>query len=109
MLVFLTAFSVFNLFAGAAAAAKAVHLATPEGRERWASQRLYRVASALAITLPLVALCGTGLAWLGWRNGEAGAAPWVLAPVLWLILFGILFTLVDLAEDGILGNGLKRR
>jgi hypothetical protein len=31
----------------------------------------------------------------------------LIAPILWLVLMGLLFAIVDFAEDGILGNARK--
>jgi hypothetical protein len=109
MFVFLTAFSLFNLFAGTASLAKAMRLVAPRGRARWASRRLYAIAVALAFSFPLVCLVATGAAWSLVNGGADRAAPLVLTPIAWLIAFGILFTVVDVAEDGVLGNGLKPR
>jgi hypothetical protein len=32
----------------------------------------------------------------------------LLAPILWLLLMGLLFAIVDFAEDGVLGNARTR-
>ena len=34
--------------------------------------------------------------------------PILLAPILWLVLMGVVFAIVDFAEDGILGNARSR-
>lgn len=111
MTLLLIAMSVFNFCAGFAALKRAFRLVTPEGRARWASRRLYGIAVFVAWSLPVIALIATIWAW---RLTQGQAAHWALpmmfAPVGWLILWGILFAIVDVAEDGELdfGRGPKR-
>jgi hypothetical protein len=31
----------------------------------------------------------------------------LLAPILWLVLMGVMFAIVDFAEDGVLGNARR--
>ena len=47
---------------------------------------------------------------LGARSRRATrlALPLMLAPILWLLVMGLVFAIVDFAEDGILGNARVR-
>ena len=109
MLVFLFAFSAFNVILGYAALRRAQKLAAPEGRAWWASKRLYRIAIFAAWTLPFVCVAATGAAWALNDAAAHWAAPAILAPVGWLLLMGVFFAVVDFAEDGVLdfGHGPK--
>lgn len=111
MIIFLVAFSAFNILLGLAALGRAQKLVTPEGRAWWASKRLYAIALFAGWTLPAVCVVATVWAWA--LNGDAPhwAAPMVLAPVGWLLLMGVFFAIVDFAEDGVLdfGHGPKRK
>lgn len=110
MTVFLLAFSAFDVILGYAALRRAQKLVTPDGRAWWASQRLYAIAVFAAWTLPFVCILSVGSAWA--LNDEAPhwAAPAILAPVGWLLLMGVFFAVVDVAEDGELdfGRGPRR-
>jgi hypothetical protein len=111
MTLFLAAFTVFNAFLAYAALRRAGKLMTPEGRDWWASKRLYSIACFAAWTLPAVCLAATAAAWLIQRAGVLHLAPpMILAPVGWLLLMGVFFAIVDFSEDGVLdfGRGPKR-
>lgn len=105
MTVFLLAFSAFNVILGYAALRRAQKLVTPEGRAWWASKRLYAIAVFAAWTLPFVCILATGAAWT--LNDEAPhwAAPAVVSPVGWLLMMGVFFAVVDVAEDGVMDFG----
>jgi hypothetical protein len=107
----LTALTVFNFCAGFAALKRAFRLVTAEGRARWASRRLYGIAVFVAWTLPIIALFASVWAWrLAQGLAAHFAAPMMFAPIGWIIIWGILFAIVDVAEDGVLdfGRGPKR-
>jgi hypothetical protein len=101
--VFLITLSAFNLFAAVAACGAALRLHEPEERARWTSARLYFVALILAWGLPMCSALGTAAAWMLGR----AAAPLVLAPVAWLLFMGVVFAVVDVAEDGVMDFGRK--
>ncbi len=105
MIVFLLAFSAFNVILGYAALRRAQKLVTPEGRAWWASKRLHAIAVFAAWTLPLVCILAVGAAWALNDVAAHWAAPVILAPVGWLLLMGIFFAIVDVAEDGVLDFG----
>ncbi|MGE3303378.1 MAG: hypothetical protein AB7M12_09720 [Hyphomonadaceae bacterium] len=109
MAIFLSAFTLFNLFAGLAACAVGARLLTGEERARWASRRLYAIALALCWGVGFTALTGTAAAWLLVEHGWDQGAPLVLAPIAWLLLTGVIFAIVDFAEDGVFdfGRGAK--
>jgi len=110
MIVFLTAFSAFNLSLAYAGLRRALRLGTPEGRAWWASGRLHAIAMFAAWTLPGVCGIATGAAWRLAFSASHWAAPAILAPIAWLLAMGLFFAIVDVAEDGVLdfGRGPKR-
>lgn len=99
--VFLIAFTGFNAVAGVAGMWRGVRLWSPSARQAWASKRLYILAVVISCMLPIIAGAFTILAWDSYVTGNVGhAAPFILAPLLWLIAMGLLFALIDFAEDG---------
>jgi hypothetical protein len=108
MFEFLVLFTIFNALVGLAALQRAFKLSTPQGRARWASARLYGIAVLVAWTLPILCIAATLGAWYLW-TAAAGhhAGPVMAAPVGWLLVWGLLFAIVDIAEDGIWGNWRK--
>lgn len=106
MSLFVTLLSLFNLALAAGASGSAVRLATAQGKAGFASRRLYWLAGLLCWTLPPVAVASTLGAWAAQRSDVPGlVAPLLLAPLAWLIAMGLLFAIVDLAEDGVLDFG----
>lgn len=111
MIVFLAAFSVFNVLLGYAALRRAEKLMSREERAAWVSPRLHAIAAFAAWSLPVLCAFATGAAW-SMEEGDRHWAPAViLAPVLWLLAMGAFFAIVDVAEDGVsdLGHGTLRR
>jgi hypothetical protein len=53
----------------------------------------------------VAALAGTVIGWSQYHAGRAEGALIVLGPLAWLILLGIVFAVVDVAEDGKLDFG----
>ncbi len=104
MIVLLTAFSLFHVFAGAASLGLAVRLLTAEERARWRSVAALRVAQAGAWVYPLLSLCASLLAWRAFDDARAEAAPLILAPLAWLLVMGAVFALIDFLDDGVIGN-----
>lgn len=104
MLVLLWAFSAFNAIVGTASLGTAVRLMTAGERARWRSKTLLTIAAILAWTFPAAALAGVAAAWTHYQAGQQGAIPIILAPIGWLLAMGLVFAVVDFAEDGIIGN-----
>jgi len=108
MIVLLTAFTLFNLVAAAASLGGAARLLTTEERAHWRSKTLLLIAALLAWSFPIAALGGTALAWRHYESGQHDAIPIILAPLLWLIVMGAVFAIVDFLDDGVIGNGRIR-
>jgi hypothetical protein len=104
MIVLLTAFTLFHLVAGTASLGMAVRLLTDEERARWRSKRGLLIAESISWVYPALGLIFAGLAWADYAAGRHEAVPIILAPLAWLIAMGVVFAIVDFAEDGILGN-----
>jgi hypothetical protein len=106
MIVILTAFTLFHLVVGIASLGLAVRLLSAEERAHWRSQSARYVALALCWVYPAVAFACASMAW---RSADtAMVMPLMLAPILWLIVMGLVFAIVDFAEDGVLGNARSR-
>jgi hypothetical protein len=108
MIILLWALTLFNLFAAAASLAMALRLLSAEERALWRSKTLLRIAEAFAWVLPIAAVAGTALAWTDFQNGRPAGALLAFIPLGWLILMGLVFAVVDFAEDGIIGNARAR-
>jgi hypothetical protein len=108
MFVLMIAFTVFHLVAGTASLGLAVRLLTVEERAYWRSKRALFVAGLMCWVYPAAAFVGASFAWRGFNAGEHYALPLLLAPILWLVVMGIIFAIVDFAEDGVLGNARAR-
>jgi hypothetical protein len=108
MLVILAIFTLFHLAVATACLGMGVRLFTEEERAHWRSVPALRVAQVLCWSYPLAALMGAGFAWRAYSANLATAIPVMLAPVLWLVLMGLVFAIVDFAEDGVLGNARSR-
>lgn len=108
MTVLLWALTFFNAAAAIGGGALAMRLMTPAERAHWRSNRLLRLADAFAWILPLAAIAGTSLAWIDVNNGRLTGALLAFIPVGWMAVMGIVFAVVDFAEDGILGNARTR-
>ncbi|MES1203384.1 MAG: hypothetical protein ABUS57_18260, partial [Pseudomonadota bacterium] len=105
MIVLLWALTAFNAAAGLGGLMLAFRLTTAEERAHWRSKRLLRIADAFAWVLPILALAATILAWMDLRDGRPAGALMAMLPIVWLVVMGAVFAIVDFAEDGILGNG----
>jgi len=104
MLFILGAFSLFHLAAGMASLGLAVRLMTDEERAHWRSKRALFVAALMCWIYPISAAAGGVLAWRAFDAGRHEALPLIIAPLGCLVLMGIVFAIVDFAEDGVLGN-----
>lgn len=104
MIVILIAFSLFHLAVGLASLALAVRLLTPAERGQWRSPINLLVAEFLVWIYPIFAYVAVRSAWLEHMADGLHAVPLILTPLLWLLFMGLLFAIVDFAEDGVLGN-----
>ncbi len=108
MFALMIAFTVFHLLAGTASLALAVRLLTADERAHWQSKRALFVAEVMCWIYPVAAFAGGSLAWSAFNAGAHHAFPLILAPILWLLVMGLIFAIIDFAEDGILGNTRSR-
>lgn len=107
MNVILWAFTLFHLAVGLASLAMAVRLLTPGERGMWRSLVALLVAELLCWIYPIAAYVGVKSAWAANDAGHPLALAMMAAPILWLLLMGVMFAIVDFAEDGVLGNARK--
>jgi hypothetical protein len=108
MTVILWAFSLFHLFVSMACLAVAVRLLTPEERALWRSPLALLAAELMCWIYPIAAFIGVRAAWDAFEAAQLHAIPMILAPILWLVLMGIVYAIVDFADDGIIGNARAR-
>jgi hypothetical protein len=108
MLVILSAFTLFHLIAGLACVSVAIRLLTPSERKLWRAPVALLAAEFLVWIYPIAGFVGVKLAWRAFSAGDHTAIPLMLAPIGWLIVMGIVFAIVDFAEDGVLGNARTR-
>ena len=104
MIILLWALTLFNVVASFGAVTLALHLMRPDERKHWRSKTLLKIADAFAWLLPVAAIAGPVIAWIDVRDGHPAGALLAFIPIGWLLLMGIVFALIDYAEDGILGN-----
>jgi hypothetical protein len=107
MEVILWAFTLFHVAVGLASLGLALRLLTPEERAHWRSQSALLVAEFLCWIYPIAGFVAVKSAWGAYTVGHAHAIPMLLSPIMWLVLMGLLFAIVDFAEDGVLGNARK--
>lgn len=109
MTALIAALSVFHLVVSTGALALGVRMSTGEGKSAWRSLLLRRVALVIAFAYPLVALVCVVMAWRAAASADPHYAPlWISAPLIWLVLKGLGFALIDVLEDGVFGNALYR-
>jgi hypothetical protein len=102
MTVILGAFSLFHLAVGVASLGLAVRLLSAEERAHWRSTPARLTAEVLCWVYPALAFVCASFAWRD--PGAAHAIPLMLAPILWLVVMGLVFAIIDFAEDGVIGN-----
>lgn len=107
MHILMTAFTIFHIAAGFASIALAVRLLTPGERSQWRSKAALFVAQAICWVYPIAGFVAASQAWRAFQAGAHHAFPIMLAPIAWLLVMGVVFAVVDFAEDGILGNTRK--
>lgn len=108
MIIILAAFTLFHLVAGVAALGLAMRLLTREEADQWRSMRALLVARLLCWIYPAIAFVGVGAAWRAYDAMSPHAVLLVLSPLLWLLVMGLVFAIVDFADDGVLGNARGR-
>ena len=108
MIVILAAVSLFHLIAGTGSLGLAVRLLAPEERKHWRSKPNLVVAELTCWLYPVIAFTCAIFAWRAFTAGRPHALALLSAPVLWFVVMGLIFALVDYAEDGILGNARTR-
>ena len=109
MFAVLSIFSLFHLCAGVASLGLAVRLLTEEERAHWRSRTLLAIAQAILWVYPALAAAAGYTAWRMFSVGDAMALPVLLTPILWLLAMGLVFAIVDYAEDGVLGNARSEK
>ena len=108
MVVILSAFTLFHLAVSLACIAAAVRMLTPRERGLWRSPGALLSAEFLVWIYPILAFVGAKVAWRAFNAGEHTALPLMLTPIAWLVLMGVIFAIVDFAEDGVLGNARSK-
>lgn len=108
MTVILWAFTLFHLAVGLASLGLAIRLLTPQERALWRSPAALLIAELLCWIYPIAAFVGAKSAWDAYAADHHLAMPYLLAPILWLVLMGMIFAIVDFTEDGVLGNARGR-
>jgi succinate dehydrogenase hydrophobic anchor subunit len=108
MAILLGIFSLFHLVVGTASLGMAVRLLTPDERALWRSKWNLFVAELTCWLYPVIAFVCAVVAWRDFSDGRANALALLAAPFLWFLFLGIVFAIVDYAEDGILGNARTR-
>lgn len=108
MFILMAAFSLFHLLIGTASLGLAVRLLTPDERAQWRSRPALLVAELICWIYPVIAFAAASMAWRAFNAGAHYGFPLMLAPLLWLVVMGLVFAIVDFAEDGVLGNARVR-
>jgi hypothetical protein len=108
MTVILWAFTAFHVCVGVASLGLAVRLMTPAERELWRSPVALLIAELLCWIYPIAAFVGVKSAWSAFAADHHLAMPFLVAPILWLVFMGVLYAVIDFAEDGVLGNARER-
>jgi hypothetical protein len=108
MTVILWAFTAFHFVVALASLGLAVRLLSAEERAHWRSQAARMVAEVMCWVYPAAAFFAVRAAWEAYNQGHHLAMPLLLAPIGWLMAMGLVFAIVDYAEDGVLGNARSR-
>lgn len=108
MTIILTAFTLFHVAVGLASLTMALRLLMPDERALWRSPLNLLVAEFLVWIYPIFAFAAVRSAWRAF-DGQGGdlSIPLIMSPILWLLVMGTIFAIVDFVEDGVLGNARK--
>lgn len=109
MIVILWAFTLFHVVVGLASLNTAVRLLSPAERALWRSRSALLVAELLCWIYPVAGFVASKSAWDAYHAHQPHAVPLLFIPIGWLLLMGLVFAIVDFAEDGILGNARQRQ
>jgi len=107
MNVILWAFTLFHVAVGFASLGMAIRMLTPVERAHWDSKLALLVAELLCWIYPIAAFVAVKSAWSAHAAGHPMALAMLIAPILWLVMMGLVFAIVDFAEDGVLGNARR--
>ncbi len=107
MAIILTAFTLFHIAVALACIASAVRLLSANERAQWTSAAARFSAEFLVWIYPVAAFVSVKSAWRAFAAGDHAAMPLMLAPIGWLIVMGVVYAIVDYAEDGVIGNARK--
>jgi hypothetical protein len=107
MNIILAAFTLFHLAVGLGALGAGIRLLAAEERSLWRSKAALLVAQLLCWIYPVLAFLCARWAWFAFARGDGLALPLMAAPFLWLLVMGLVFAIVDFAEDGIIGNARR--
>ncbi len=99
---------MFHLVVGLASLGLSVRLLAPVERSRWDSKAALAVAQVLCWVYPALAFVAVSWAWRDYAAGPVFAVPLMVAPILWFVVMGVVFAIVDFAEDGVIGNARRR-
>jgi hypothetical protein len=108
MVIILTAFTLFHLAAGLGSLGLGMRLLAEEERKLWDSKTALVVAEVLCWVYPVLAFICASWAWRLHAESDAFTVPLMLAPIGWLLFMGVVFAVVDFAEDGVIGNVRRR-
>lgn len=104
MTVILWAFTLFHVAVGLATLGAAIRMLTPQERAYWRSRVALLIAELMCWIYPITAFVSVRSAWAAYEVGHPFALVMILAPIAWLLVMGVVFAIVDFAEDGVLGN-----
>lgn len=104
MFVILAAFTLFHLVVGLACIGFGVRLLMPGERRLWRAPLALLVSEFLVWIYPIAAFVAVRVAWREHGEASAHALPILLAPILWLVVMGLIYAIADFADDGVIGN-----
>ncbi len=108
MNIILIAFTLFHLAAGLGALGAGLRLLQRDERAHWRSKSALLVTQLMCWVYPVLAFVCVSWAWRDYAAGPMYALPLMIAPLLWLVVMGLVFAIVDFAGDGIIGNARTR-
>jgi hypothetical protein len=109
MTIILAAVTLVHLAAGLGCLGAGIRLLSPGERALWRYKPALLIAQLLCWVYPVLGFVCASWAWRAFEAGQPHALPLMLAPVGWLFVMGLVFAIVDFAEDGIIGNARLRK